>query len=193
MPVVWLAGREARVPVSRVYGPDMMLAVSEDGLATQYRHFFYGSTPETLDALITRLSARYPGMVVAGSYAPPFGTLSSEEDARMVEIINESAPDIVWVGLGMPKQELWVAEHQDRLTAPVLMAVGAAFDFHAGTVRQAPTWMQRSGLEWLFRLVQEPRRLWRRYLLANTRFAGLLMRRALGLYAPPAVAGTIER
>lgn len=176
MPLVWLSRRSGRKDVRRVYGPDMMLATCQAGVEAGYRHFFYGSTDETLAALVSRLSARYPGIAVAGTYAPPFRALSPEEDAGIVERINAAAPDIVWVGLGMPKQELWIAEHQSRLVAPVLMAVGAAFDFHAGIVRQAPPWMQRSGLEWLFRLTQEPRRLWRRYLIGNTRFLWLLAR-----------------
>jgi N-acetylglucosaminyldiphosphoundecaprenol N-acetyl-beta-D-mannosaminyltransferase len=179
MPLVWLARRRTRRDVRRVYGPDMLLATCEAGIDAGYRRFFYGSTDATLEALADRLRTRYPGLIVAGAYAPPFRALSSEEDAEIVRLINAAAPDIVWIGLGMPKQELWAAGHQDHLTAPVLMAVGAAFDFHAGTVRQAPRWMQRSGLEWLFRLVQEPRRLWRRYVLGNARFVWLLARSSL--------------
>jgi N-acetylglucosaminyldiphosphoundecaprenol N-acetyl-beta-D-mannosaminyltransferase len=180
MPIVWLGRRGARRSVTRVYGPDMLLATAKDGLASGYRHFFYGSTPDTLAALVDRLRFRHPEFVVAGMLAPPFRPLSRQESDEVVDAINEAKPDIVWVGLGMPKQELWIAEYQQRLNAPVLMAVGAAFDFHAGRVRQAPMWMQRSGLEWFFRLGQEPRRLWRRYLVANTRFVGLLAREAIG-------------
>jgi N-acetylglucosaminyldiphosphoundecaprenol N-acetyl-beta-D-mannosaminyltransferase len=179
MPLVWLARRGAAEHVERVYGPDVLIAASDAGQAAGYRHFFYGSTRETLRLLVERLRMRFPGLVVAGTYAPPFGAVSAEEDARIVETINSSGADVVWVGLGMPKQELWIAEHQDRLDAPLLMAVGAAFDFHAGTVKQAPRWMQRSGLEWLYRLAQEPRRLWRRYLLGNLRFAWLVLRAAV--------------
>jgi N-acetylglucosaminyldiphosphoundecaprenol N-acetyl-beta-D-mannosaminyltransferase len=180
MPLVWLCRRSGRKDIRRVYGPDTLLATCQAGVVARYRHFFYGSTDETLAALVRRLSTRYPGIVVAGTYVPPFRTLSPGEDAEIVEQINAAAPDIVWVGLGMPKQELWIAAHQGRLTAPVLMAVGAAFDFHAGIVRQAPPWIQRSGLEWLFRLTQEPRRLWRRYLIGNTRFLWLLAQSKLG-------------
>lgn len=176
MPLVWLSRRRARSDVRRVYGPDMLLATCEDGVGAGYRHYFYGSTDETIAALVGRLSTRFPGLAVAGAYAPPFRPLSPVEEDEMVARINAANPDVVWVGLGMPRQELWVARYQGRLNAPVLMAVGAAFDFHAGTVRQAPRWMQRAGLEWLFRVIQEPRRLWRRYLVGNTRFVWLLLR-----------------
>ena len=176
MPLVWLCRGRGAAQTRRVYGPDALLAVCEDGVAGGYRHYFYGSTTETLQRLTSNLRQRFPGIIIAGAYSPPFRPASPHEDAAAIEQINASRADIVWVGLGMPRQELWAAEHQDLLEAPVLMPVGAAFDFHAGTVRQAPLWMQRSGTEWLFRLTQEPRRLWRRYLLGNSRFVYLLAR-----------------
>jgi len=175
MPLVWLSKWRGWRNTTRVYGPDLMLALCEHSLTTGYRHFFYGGDEEVGQRLVRRLQKRFPGLVVAGAYAPPFRPLTAGEEEAIVERINESAPDIVWVGLGTPKQERWMAAHVDRLTAAVLIGVGAAFDFHAGTKRQAPLWMQRSGLEWLFRLAQEPRRLWKRYLVNNPVFIWLAL------------------
>ena len=127
------------------------------------------------------LLRRFPGLVVAGTYSPPFRPLTPEEDEQIVAMINRARPDIVWVGLGAPKQEYWMAEHVGRLEAPVMVGVGAAFDFHSGRKKQAPRWMQRSGLEWLFRLLTEPRRLWRRYLINNPLFLWLVALQLLGL------------
>jgi N-acetylglucosaminyldiphosphoundecaprenol N-acetyl-beta-D-mannosaminyltransferase len=181
MPLVWLCRLRGQRGVQRVYGPDLMLALCARSQTSGYRHFFYGASPGVLDALTARLQARYPGLQVAGAYAPPFRQLDSLEDLQIVELIKQARPDVVWVGLSTPKQERWMAEHVGRLGAPVLIGVGAAFDFHAGTKRQAPRWMQRSGLEWLFRLLSEPRRLYRRYLLNIPLFAGYLALEALGL------------
>jgi N-acetylglucosaminyldiphosphoundecaprenol N-acetyl-beta-D-mannosaminyltransferase len=130
---------------------------------------------------MARLQARFPGLVVAGGYSPPFRPLTPEEDAEVIRRINAARPDIVWVGLSTPKQERWMAEHRDRVDAPVFIGVGAAFDFHAGLKRQAPRWMQRTGLEWLFRLLAEPRRLWRRYLRNNPLFVWNVLLQGLGL------------
>jgi N-acetylglucosaminyldiphosphoundecaprenol N-acetyl-beta-D-mannosaminyltransferase len=170
MPLVWLAHLDGRSHVRRVYGPDLMLACCARSVATGVRHFFYGGAPGIADRLATRLSHRFPGLAVAGTYTPSFRPLAPEEDQAVVASIDRSDADIVWVGLGTPKQERWMADHVARLRAPVLIGVGAAFDFHAGTKRQAPAWMQRNGLEWLFRLLTEPRRLWRRYLTNNPAF-----------------------
>jgi len=123
--------------------------------------------------------------VVTGTYSPPFRPLTPEEDEQIVAMINRARPDIVWVGLGAPKQEYWMAEHVGRLEAPVMVGVGAAFDFHSGRKKQAPRWMQRSGLEWLFRLLTEPRRLWRRYLINNPLFLWLVALQLLGLRRYP--------
>jgi len=170
MPLVWLSRWHGHRHAGRVYGPDLMLALCEQSQSTGHRHFFYGSAPGVADQLARNLLARYPGLVVAGTYSPPFREADAEEDASVIDAINAAAPDIVWVGLGTPKQDYWVARQRPRLSAPALIAVGAAFDFHSGAVRQAPPWMQRSGLEWLFRLVQEPRRLGPRYLVNNPLF-----------------------
>ena len=118
---------------------------------------------------------------MAGTYTPPYRPTAFQEESHILEQINQAKPDIIWVGLGTPKQDLWVANHRDQLTAPILIAVGAAFDFHTGRVPQAPKWMQRSGLEWLFRLLQEPRRLWHRYLVYNPLFILLILAQSLGL------------
>lgn len=170
MPLVWLAHLDGKASVERVYGPDLMLACCERSLQTGASHFFYGGAPGIADQLAERLSARFPGLAVAGTYCPPFRALTPEEDEQLVDQINAAQPDIVWVGLSTPKQERWMSSHIGRLHAPVLVGVGAAFDFHAGVKRQAPRWMQRSGLEWSFRLATEPRRLWRRYLVNNPSF-----------------------
>jgi N-acetylglucosaminyldiphosphoundecaprenol N-acetyl-beta-D-mannosaminyltransferase len=176
MPMVW-AGRWAGARwMRRVYGPDLMLAVCERAEAEGWSSFFYGGKQGIPEQLIDRLRSRFPRLIVAGSYSPPFRPLSAEEDQGVVALINDAKPDVVWVGLSTPKQERWMAEHVGRLTAPVLVGVGAAFDIHAGTLPQAPRWMQRNGLEWLYRLVREPRRLWRRYLSNNPRFAIAILR-----------------
>jgi N-acetylglucosaminyldiphosphoundecaprenol N-acetyl-beta-D-mannosaminyltransferase len=170
MPLVWLSKFGGQRHVDRVYGPDLMLAFCQHAVARGYRHFLYGSSEEVLAQLEYNLRQRIPDIHLVGSYSPPFRALTAEEDQAIVEQINAAAPDVVWVGLSTPKQEQWMAAHVGRLSAPVLVGVGAAFDFHAGTKQQAPYWMQRSGLEWFFRLVTEPRRLWRRYLYNNPRF-----------------------
>ena len=136
---------------------------------------------EGVQLLAERLQIRFPGLNVAGAYSPPFRPLTAVEDAQIVEQINQATPDIVWVGLGTPKQDLWMAAHRQQLTAPVLIGVGAAFDFHTGRIPQAPPWMQQAGLEWLFRLWQEPRRLWYRYLVYNPLFILLVLAQILGL------------
>lgn len=170
MPVVWLTRRQGFSHVSRVYGPDLMLAVLGHPAAHTYRHFFYGGAEGVADDLAARLGQRFPHLQVAGTYTPPFRAIAREEDAAIVAQIKQTEPDIVWVGLGAPKQERWMAEHVGRLGHATLIGVGAAFDFHTGRKPQAPRWMQRSGLEWLFRLASEPRRLWKRYLVYNTLF-----------------------
>jgi N-acetylglucosaminyldiphosphoundecaprenol N-acetyl-beta-D-mannosaminyltransferase len=181
MPLVWalrwLGCREA----TRVYGPTLMplacAAAEERGIPVG----FYGGTPETRRRMLASLRARFPKLDVACALGPPFRPLSSDEDLRDVQAIRSSGARILFVGLGCPKQERWMAAHADRLDA-VMLGVGAAFDFAAGTKAQAPAWLQASGLEWLFRLASEPRRLWRRYLRHNPRF---VYRLALELWSRP--------
>lgn len=174
MPLVWLARLHGAREANRVCGPDVMLALMDRGREQGLRHYFYGGADGVPEELARRLTDRFPGIKVVGTYSPPFRQLSAEEDADVVRRINQSEPDVVWIGLGSPKQEFWVAEHQGRLHAPLLLAVGAAFDFHSGTINRAPRVMQRAGLEWLYRLASEPRRLWRRYTVTNLKFAWLV-------------------
>lgn len=182
MPLVWMSRLLGHSRTRRVYGPDLMRALSALSAKQGYRQFYYGGDVGVADTLAARLSETYPGLVVAGTLSPPFRPLSSDEDAGIVEQINAARPDIVWVGLSTPKQEYWMASHAGRIEAPVMIGVGAAFDFLAGRKAQAPLWMQRNGLEWLFRLGQEPRRLFRRYVWIVPAFlaaaGGMLIRRA---------------
>jgi N-acetylglucosaminyldiphosphoundecaprenol N-acetyl-beta-D-mannosaminyltransferase len=141
--------------------------------------FLLGGTEDTLERLKARIEASFPGLRVVGSHSPPFRTLSAEEDAALMRLLNDSGASTVWVSLGCPKQEIWMAEHRDRVRS-VMIGVGAAFGFHAGTVRRAPEWMQRLALEWLYRLLSEPGRLWRRYLTTNTLFLVAAARQLLG-------------
>jgi len=163
MPVVFMTRRLGCKAVSRVYGPDLMRRLTEISARKGYRQFYYGGGPGLAERLAATLQARYPGLNVAGTMTPPFRALTPEEDEAAVAQINAARPDIVWVGLSTPKQEFWMASHVGRLEVPVLAGVGAAFDFLAEMKSQAPLWMQRSGLEWTYRLAQEPRRLWKRY------------------------------
>jgi N-acetylglucosaminyldiphosphoundecaprenol N-acetyl-beta-D-mannosaminyltransferase len=179
MPLVWLSHLMGFRYVERVYGPDLMLAMCERSTERGYRHFFYGGASGVAEKLVVRLRCRFPELRVAGIDSPPFRPLTLEEDRPIVARINEVRPDIIWVGLSTPKQERWMAAHVGRLSAPVLVGVGAAFDFHAGIKKQAPRWMQRNGLEWLFRLAAEPRRLGRRYLINNPWFLWRIMLQAL--------------
>ncbi|MBX4895203.1 WecB/TagA/CpsF family glycosyltransferase [Rhizobium bangladeshense] len=181
MPLVWALKHAGHSESDRVYGPDLMLSVFEAGTSKGIRHFLYGATPETLQHLQARLLAKFPEAEIAGSYAPPFHKLSPQEEADIADRLNRSGADIIWVGLSSPKQELWMARMRDRLDASMLIGVGAAFDFHAGLKRQAPRFIQRSGFEWAFRLLCEPRRLWRRYALVVPAFISLTAFQRLGL------------
>lgn len=185
MAIVWLMKLRGLRRVERVYGPDLLLAACARSLERGWSHYFYGGAPGVAERLAERLGERFPGLRVAGACSPPFRPLTPEEDGAIVEQINAQNPDVVWVGISTPKQERWMAEHVGRLNAPVLLGVGAAFDFLAGVKRQAPRWMQRSGLEWLFRLASEPRRLWPRYR-QYPRFAVLAIAQLLGLRQFPA-------
>jgi N-acetylglucosaminyldiphosphoundecaprenol N-acetyl-beta-D-mannosaminyltransferase len=170
MPLVWFCHYYGEKKVTRVYGPDLLISVCADSTGKGYRHFFYGGATGAADALAGRLKQQFPELLVAGAYSPPMLAVGQLEDPNTIDMINSSNPDIIWVGLGTPKQDYWVARHRPLLNAPVLVAVGAAFDFLTGRIPQAPTWMQRNGLEWLFRLAKEPRRLAYRYLVYNPLF-----------------------
>lgn len=170
MPVAWLGRSKGFSEVDRTYGPDLMLKLCEMGQRPGWRHFFYGGTDEVCDKLVRSLKERFPEMIVAGTFAPPYMPKAEQLGEDLAGRINVARPDILWVGLGSPKQDYWMAINRQVLEVPVMIGIGAAFDFHAGCKPQAPYWMQRSGLEWLFRLCCEPRRLWRRYLVGNFLF-----------------------
>jgi len=180
-PVRWALNLlyRARLP-ERVYGPNLMLWVCEEAARRRLPIYFYGSRPEVLEALSRNLTARFPDLRIAGWRPSAFRQLSLEERTEMIRSIRDSGAKIVYAGLGCPRQEVWVYENVQALGIPVL-AVGAAFDFYAGTQPQAPAWMQSYGLEWLFRLKSEPQRLWRRYLLLNPTYLALLACQAAGL------------
>lgn len=180
MPLVWVSRLLGARHAERVYGPDLMLALCRASAGGGLRHYLYGGAPGVVERLAERLEQRFAGLAIVGTCTPPFRPLTAEEDEEVVERINASRADIVWVGLSTPKQERWMSAHVGRVRAAALIGVGAAFDFHAGLKRQAPRWMQRSGLEWSFRLATEPRRLWRRYLVNNPRFVWQVTRQLLG-------------
>jgi N-acetylglucosaminyldiphosphoundecaprenol N-acetyl-beta-D-mannosaminyltransferase len=181
MPLVWLARLRGFALRRRVYGPELMMTFCEQTAARGYRHFLYGGDAGIADRLADSLRERFPGLLIAGSHSPPFRSLTEAEDSHIVAQINESGADVLWIGLSTPKQERWMYEHRDRLCVPVLVGVGAAFDFNLGIKRQAPEWMRERGLEWLFRLLQEPRRLWRRYVLYGSEFLFSVILEQLGL------------
>jgi N-acetylglucosaminyldiphosphoundecaprenol N-acetyl-beta-D-mannosaminyltransferase len=185
MPLVWLSRLAGHRYVSRVYGPDLMLAEMAASVKTGHRHFLYGGGEGVAPRLALEMERRFPGVRIAGTLTPPMGTADELCSAASAEAINRAQPDIVWVGVSSPKQEFWMSCMRPRLEAPVLVGVGAAFDFHTGRQAQAPRWMQRVGLEWLFRLTREPRRLWRRYLVDNPWFLFELARQKLGLKRYP--------
>jgi len=181
MPVVWALRWLGAKPVGRVYGPDLMLALTEISAARGYRQYYLGGQPGVAEHLATVMQARFAGLRVAGTCSPPFKQLSEVEQHDVLAQINAAEPHIVWVGLGSPKQDLWMADYRPFLTAPLLVGVGAAFDFLTGRQPQAPRWMQMRGLEWLFRLGSDPRRLWRRYLVYNPKFVIQLALQFTGL------------
>ena len=168
-PLSKFSRQQGYTDAARVTGPDLMKELLKESVTKHYRHYFYGSTQETLDILRKKIGENYPGAVIAGMYSPPFRPLTPEEDDEVVRKINEAKPDFVWVGLGAPKQERWMAVHEDRVHA-LMVGVGAAFDYEAGNIRRAPQWMQKHNLEWLYRLMQDPKRLFKRYFVTNTKY-----------------------
>ena len=171
MPVVWAANMLGASLRGRVYGPEVMLRYSERCAERGHRVWLYGGRDQgSLAQLALNMRRRNPGINIVGGYSPPFRSMTDEEEDALVAQINAARPDVLWVGIGAPKQEKWMARMRDRLDVPVMCAVGAAFDFHAGRVSQAPAWMQQRGLEWIYRLAQEPRRLLPRYVYSNPRF-----------------------
>ncbi|WP_108663646.1 WecB/TagA/CpsF family glycosyltransferase [Acuticoccus kandeliae] len=180
MPLVWALHHAGHAAAGRVYGPDLMRAVITAGQSGKIRHFLYGATEATLERLVAGLAAFAPDAIIAGRYAPPFRPLTADEEAEIAARIDAARADIVWVGLSTPKQERWMAKMRPHLAAPLLIGVGAAFDFHAGNKVQAPRWMQSSGLEWAFRMASEPRRLARRYAHVVPRYIYLSTLQRLG-------------
>ena len=185
MPLVWALRSLGVSGQTRVYGPNLMLALCEQAARLGHRVFLYGGREEMLPLLSEKLLGRFPTLPIAGVYAPPFRPLTAEEDAECVRRIRASDADMVFVGIGAPKQEQWMYAHRHLLPGMVMLGVGAAFDFHAGRVRQAPPWMQAAGLEWLFRLSMEPARLWKRYVLFNPLFVGLWFLQRFGILGFP--------
>jgi N-acetylglucosaminyldiphosphoundecaprenol N-acetyl-beta-D-mannosaminyltransferase len=181
MPMVWMGRLHGFGSMNRVYGPDLMLLVCEFTQSRGYTHFLYGGAEGVAPELQRKLEARFPGIKFVGTHTPPFRPLTASEEDELVRLVNERKPDILWVGLSTPKQEKFMARFRDRLDVTLMFGVGAAFDFHAGRVRQAPFWMQRGGLEWLFRLCCEPRRLWRRYARNNPLFLFRVLCQLTGL------------
>jgi N-acetylglucosaminyldiphosphoundecaprenol N-acetyl-beta-D-mannosaminyltransferase len=173
MPLAWWVRGAGHPEADRVCGPEFMPHLF--GALRGYRHFFYGATEKTLAALISRIGHEYPDARIVGSHSPPFRTMTREEDDAIIRVINDSGADIVWVGLSTPKQERWMAAHRRWLRPAALIGVGAAFDMHAGNVQRAPKFIRRTGFEWMYRLVLEPRRLWRRYLANNPAFVMLAL------------------
>jgi N-acetylglucosaminyldiphosphoundecaprenol N-acetyl-beta-D-mannosaminyltransferase len=171
MPLVWWCQRAGNRDAARVCGTDLLLAMCARESEPRHRHYFYGGSQKITERLVSTLTQRFPRLIVAGHRSPAFRQLTAEEDAADVAAINAARPDFVWVGLGMPKQEKWMALHIGRIQAVALLGIGAAFDFVSGSKPRAPVWMQHSGMEWLFRLMTEPRRLAARYLVGNTVFA----------------------
>jgi N-acetylglucosaminyldiphosphoundecaprenol N-acetyl-beta-D-mannosaminyltransferase len=185
MPLVFLSRLRGHREVNRVYGPDLLLEVAAVAAERGYRFYFYGGAEGVADEILDVMTARFPGLQVVGATSPPMRDQEAEEDEAVIQQINAAEPDIIWVGLGSPKQDRWMARHRDRLDAPVLIGIGAAFDFLSHRTPQAPRWIQRSGFEWLFRLITEPRRLWRRYVIGNPRFVYHILLQRLGLRTYP--------
>jgi N-acetylglucosaminyldiphosphoundecaprenol N-acetyl-beta-D-mannosaminyltransferase len=188
MPLVWIARLRGKPLRRRVYGPELMLTFCKESVATGCRHFLFGgeaglfgAEPGVPEQLAQFLRKECPGICIVGTYSPPFLPATAEEDAAIIEMINRATPDVLWVGLGTPKQEKWMHQHRSKVRVPVMVGVGAAFDMLSARKKQAPVWMRENGFEWLFRLLQEPRRLWKRYLLGGSRFAFLVVLQLLGL------------
>jgi len=168
-----VAAKKMSCATHQVRGADLLSAFCELSREKGFTNYFYGDTDETLALASERLRQQHPGLKIVGAYSPPFRELTPDEDARIVEMINQANPDVLWVALGLPKQERWIFAHRDRLKTPVIVAVGAAIKFHSGKVVAAPRWASRAGLEWLWRLLHEPRTVWRRALVYGPQFAAL--------------------
>jgi N-acetylglucosaminyldiphosphoundecaprenol N-acetyl-beta-D-mannosaminyltransferase len=180
MPLVWINRLRGNGQVQRVYGPDLMLEICKLGVEKNHKHFLYGGGDGVAEKLKAALEERFPGINVVGTYTPPFRPLTDAEDHDVVQMINKSGADIVWIGLSTPKQERWMSKHIGRLHAPVMVGVGAAFDFISGTKKQAPRWIGRIGMEWSYRMCCEPKRLGKRYLVNNPLFVWNMLLQSFG-------------
>jgi N-acetylglucosaminyldiphosphoundecaprenol N-acetyl-beta-D-mannosaminyltransferase len=185
MPLVWIGRSSGHQEMERVYGPDLLLEVCKASQWTRWRHFFYGGGPGTAEALAAVLQSKFPRMQIVGTHTPPFRPLTPAELKEFQAQIAAVRPDIIWVGLSTPKQENFMASTLSSLDVPIMIGIGAAFDLISGKVRQSPRWIQRSGFEWLYRLIQEPRRLWKRYLKNNPLFVYRLFLQLTGLRRYP--------
>jgi N-acetylglucosaminyldiphosphoundecaprenol N-acetyl-beta-D-mannosaminyltransferase len=181
MPTVWLGRMQGFKGMSRVYGPDYMLGVCERSVTRGYRHFLYGGKPGVAEELRTALTRKFPGLQIVGTYTPPFRPLSTEEENNLRSQLEACRADVLWCGLSTPKQERFMAAYCQRMPVKLMVGVGAAFDLLSGNLSEAPDWMKNAGLQWLYRLMKEPGRLWRRYLLNNPRFTWLTFLQLTGL------------
>jgi N-acetylglucosaminyldiphosphoundecaprenol N-acetyl-beta-D-mannosaminyltransferase len=187
--MTWVGRLQGYRQMNRVFGPDFMLEMCRISVERGYRNFLYGGKPGVAEKLSENLRRRFPGLQIAGTFTPPFRTLNTDEASELVALVRRARPHILWVGLSTPKQERFMAQFVHRLGVPLLAGVGAAFDFHTGSIRDCPGWVKRAGLQWLHRLMQEPRRLWRRYLINNPAFLWQLARQ---LAAPNSGNSTAE-
>ena len=185
MPTVWIGRLQGHSHMRRVFGPDLMTEICGRAPQNQFRHFLYGGNPGVADQLGSTLQQKHPALKIVGTFTPPFRPLNSSEERALQQAFEQSRPDIVWVGLSTPKQERFMAEYIGRLPCKIMIGVGAAFDIHTGRVKDAPSWVKNSGLQWAHRFCQEPRRLWRRYLVNNSAFLGALGLQLAGLRRYP--------
>jgi N-acetylglucosaminyldiphosphoundecaprenol N-acetyl-beta-D-mannosaminyltransferase len=181
MPMTWIGHKQGLSAMDRVYGPDLMLEVCRRSVEKGYTHFLFGGQPGVVEDLKGCLEKKFPGLRVVGTFTPPFRPMNDEETASLRRQLEASPPDFFWVGISTPKQERFMAENLDRLPVKIMLAVGAAFDVNTGRIHDAPRWMKRAGLQWLHRLCQDPRRLWKRYLINNPRFAWNILLQFTGL------------
>ena len=181
MPTVWVGRAQGHRQMRRVFGPDFMLSVCARSVEHGFTHFLYGGKTEVAEQLKKNLERMFPGIKVVGTYTPPFRPLNEEEKQDLQNVIQKLRPDIIWVGLSTPKQEVFMSENIDVLACKIMIGVGAAFDIHTGTVSDAPGWVKQAGLQWLHRLCQEPSRLWRRYLINNSGFVWKILLQFCGL------------
>ncbi|HYH01446.1 MAG TPA: WecB/TagA/CpsF family glycosyltransferase [Terriglobales bacterium] len=187
MPTVWTGRIRGHKQMGRVFGPDFMLNFCAESVQRGYTHFLYGGAPGVAAALRENLLARFPGLRIVGTFTPPFRELNESEERELVELLATLRPDCLWVGLSTPKQERFMSRYVDRTQATLMLGVGAAFDYHTGRIKDAPEWVKNSGLQWVHRLIQEPKRLWKRYLVNNPMFVLNLVSQLAGLrmYPPP--------